>query len=134
MSFTDSEKAFLFSMGVKISDPPVADELGAKSLERLFLSDPGTEIYFYQFNNGGKIMKAIGNAAQNLDNLDDALSPPNDLQPQNFWLNPDNFKMMSNTLNGVLANQFPREFNTKILAAWDKFLSTVSSVLESKYK
>ncbi|KAM4017398.1 hemoglobin subunit alpha-like [Anomaloglossus baeobatrachus] len=46
----------------------------------------------------------------------------------------NNDQMMSNTLNGVLANQFPREFNTKILAAWDKFLSTVSSVLESKYK
>ncbi|XP_075181602.1 hemoglobin subunit alpha-5-like [Anomaloglossus baeobatrachus] len=144
MSFTDAEKAFLASMGAKISVPAVADELGAKFLERLYLSFPQTKAYFSHFdtnhgsqdlrNNGRKIMKAIGNAAQNLDDLHGALSPPNDLQPRDAWAKPGNFKMMSNTLNVVLANQFPREFNTKILAAWDKFLSTVFSVLESKYK
>ncbi|KAM4018078.1 hemoglobin subunit alpha-5-like [Anomaloglossus baeobatrachus] len=143
MSLTDAEKAFIASMGAKISVPAVADELGAKFLESL-LSYPQTKIYFSHLNtshgsqdlrnNGGKIMKAIGNAAQHLDDLHGALSPPNDLQPQDAWANPGTFKMMSSTLNGVLADQFSSEFIIDGEVSFHKFMALVASLPMFKSK
>ncbi|KAM4018074.1 hemoglobin subunit alpha-5-like isoform 2-T4 [Anomaloglossus baeobatrachus] len=162
MSFSDAKKAFISSMGAKISDPAVANELGAKFLESVFLNYPQMKLFFSHLNTspgsqdlnnyGGKIMKAIGNAAQNLDNLSGALSPPNDLQPQDAWAKPDNFKVrspfkilagrfiktslwiMSNTLNGVLAKQFPSDFYKYAELGWSDFMINIFFVLRSKSK
>ncbi|XP_075181375.1 hemoglobin subunit alpha-5-like isoform X2 [Anomaloglossus baeobatrachus] len=144
MSFSDAKKAFISSMGAKISDPAVANELGAKFLESVFLNYPQMKLFFSHLNTspgsqdlnnyGGKIMKAIGNAAQNLDNLSGALSPPNDLQPQDAWAKPDNFKIMSNTLNGVLAKQFPSDFYKYAELGWSDFMINIFFVLRSKSK
>ncbi|KAM4018077.1 hemoglobin subunit alpha-5-like isoform 3-T5 [Anomaloglossus baeobatrachus] len=117
---------------------------GSLYIKSVFLNYPQMKLFFSHLNTspgsqdlnnyGGKIMKAIGNAAQNLDNLSGALSPPNDLQPQDAWAKPDNFKIMSNTLNGVLAKQFPSDFYKYAELGWSDFMINIFFVLRSKSK
>ncbi|KAM5152871.1 hemoglobin subunit alpha-5-like [Mantella aurantiaca] len=142
MTFSDAEKAAIVSIWAKISGN--VNALGAEALERLFLSFPQTKTYFSHFDlshdskdlhrHGGKVLNAIGNAAQHLDDLDHALSALSDLHAQNLRVDPGNFKLLSHSIQVTLAVHFPKEFSATAQAAWDKFLSAVSSVLVSKYR
>ncbi|CAJ0940674.1 unnamed protein product [Ranitomeya imitator] len=142
MTFSEAEKAAISSLAAKIS--PHADDFGAEALDRMFLSYPQTKTYFSHFDlsagskdlrsHGGKIVKAIGNAAQHVDDLDHALSSLSDLHAQKLRVDPGNFRLLSHSIQVALAAHFPGEFNAVAQAAWDKFLSAVSSVLVSKYR
>ncbi|XP_056390498.1 hemoglobin subunit alpha-5-like [Hyla sarda] len=142
MTFSDAEKAAITSIWGKVAGH--TDEIGAEALERLFLSFPQTKTYFSHFNlshgssdlssHGGKVLSAIGNAAGHLDDLDHALSSLSDLHAQKLRVDPGNFRLLSHSIQVTLAVHFPNEFNAVAQAAWDKFLSAVSSVLVSKYR
>ncbi|XP_073399296.1 hemoglobin subunit alpha-5-like [Dendrobates tinctorius] len=142
MTFSEAEKAAISSLASKITGH--ADAIGAEALHRMFLSNPQTKTYFSHFDlsqgskdlhsHGGKVVKAIGNAAQHLDNIDHALSSLSDLHAQKLKVDPGNFRMLSHSIQVTLAAHFPSEFNAVSHAAWDKFLSVVSCVLVSKYR
>ncbi|XP_073501867.1 hemoglobin subunit alpha-5-like [Phyllobates terribilis] len=142
MTFSDAEKAAISSLAAKIAAH--ADDFGAEALERMFLSYPQTKTYFSHIDlshgskdlhsHGGKIVKAIGNAAQHVDDLDHALSSLSDLHAQKLRVDPGNFRLLSHSIQVTLAAHFPGEFSAVAQAAWDKFLSAVSSVLVSKYR
>ncbi|KAM4023788.1 hemoglobin subunit alpha-5-like [Anomaloglossus baeobatrachus] len=142
MTFSDAEKAAISSFAAKIAGH--ADGIGAEALERLFLSFPQTKTYFSHFdlshgskdvrNHGGKVVKAIVNAAQHLDKIDHVLSSLSDLHAQKLKVDPGNFKLLSHSIQVTLAVHFGGEFNAVAQAAWDKFLAVVSSVLVSKYR
>ncbi|CAN2391490.1 oxygen carrier activity [Pristimantis euphronides] len=142
MTFTDVEKASITSIWAKIAGH--ADAIGAESLERLFISFPQTKTYFSHFDlshgskdlqsHGGKVVKAIGTAAQHLDSIDHALSTLSDLHAQKLRVDPGNFRLLSHSFQVTLAIHFPNEFTAVTQAAWDKFLDAVSSVLVSKYR
>ncbi|KAE8579911.1 hypothetical protein XENTR_v10024232 [Xenopus tropicalis] len=142
MTFSSAEKAAIASLWGKVSGH--ADEIGAEALERLFLSFPQTKTYFSHFDlshgskdlraHGGKVVKAIGNAASHLDDIPHALSALSDLHAFKLRVDPGNFKLLSHAIQVTLAIHFPAEFNADAQAAWDKFLSVVSSVLVSKYR
>ncbi|KAM4024777.1 hemoglobin subunit alpha-5-like [Anomaloglossus baeobatrachus] len=142
MPFSSSEKASISSLAGKIAGN--ADDIGAEALERLFLSFPQTKTYFSHFDlshgskdvrsHGGNIVRAIGNAAQHVDDLDGALSSLSDLHAQKLRVDPGNFRLLSHSIQVTLAAHFPGEFTAVAQAAWDKFLSAVSSVLVSKYR
>ncbi|XP_072272953.1 hemoglobin subunit alpha-5-like [Pyxicephalus adspersus] len=142
MTFSEAEKAAITSLWSKVSGH--ADDIGAEALERLFLSFPQTKTYFSHFDlshgsadlrrHGGSVVKAIGNAAQHLGDIDHALSRLSDLHAQNLRVDPGNFRLLSHSIQVTLAAHFPKEFNATTHAAWDKFLAAVSSVLVSKYR
>ncbi|XP_077304929.1 hemoglobin subunit alpha-5-like [Lithobates pipiens] len=142
MTFSEAEKAAIVSIWDKVSGH--VEEIGAESLERLFLSFPTSKTYFSHFDlshgskdlkrHGGKVVEAIGNAAHHLDNIDGALSALSDLHAQKLKVDPGNFRLLSHSIEVTLAAHFPKEFTPSVHAAWDKFLSTVSSVLVSKYR
>ncbi|KAE8579908.1 hypothetical protein XENTR_v10024231 [Xenopus tropicalis] len=142
MTFSSAEKAAIASLWGKVSGH--ADEIGGEALERLFLSFPQTKTYFSHFDlshgskdlsaHGGKVLRAIGNAASHLDDISGALSALSDLHAYKLRVDPGNFKLLSHSIQVTLAIHFPAEFNADAQAAWDKFLSVVSSVLVSKYR
>ncbi|XP_073399293.1 hemoglobin subunit alpha-5-like [Dendrobates tinctorius] len=142
MTFSEAEKAAISSLAAKISAN--AEDFGADALYRMFLSFPQTKTYFSHFDlsqgskdlrsHGGKIVKAIGNAAQHVDDLDHALSSLSDLHAQKLKVDPANFKKLSQAIQVGLSAHFPGEFTPVAQGAWDKFLASVSSVLVSKYR
>ncbi|XP_068102919.1 hemoglobin subunit alpha-5-like isoform X2 [Hyperolius riggenbachi] len=142
MTFTAAEKAAINALWGKIAGHEA--EIGGEALERLFLSFPQAKTYFSHFdlhhgskdvlNHGGKVVKAIGSAAQHLDDLDHALSSLSELHAHKLRVDPGNFKLLSHTIQVTLAAHFPKEFTPAAEAAWDKFLAAVSSVLVSKYR
>ncbi|XP_072272954.1 hemoglobin subunit alpha-5-like [Pyxicephalus adspersus] len=142
MTFSEAEKAAITSLWSKISGH--ADDIGAEALERLFLSFPQTKTYFSSFDlshgsadlrrHGGKVVSAIGKAAQHLGDIDHALSRLSDLHAQILRVDPGNFRLLNHSIQVTLAVHFPKEFNATTHAAWDKFLSVVSAVLVSKYR
>ncbi|XP_071978836.1 hemoglobin subunit alpha-5-like [Engystomops pustulosus] len=142
MTFSEAEKAAITSIAAKIAGH--SHDIGAEALERLFVSFPQTKTYFSHFdlshnskdlhNHGGKIVNAIGNAAQHVDDLDHALSSLSDLHAQKLRVDPGNFRLLSHSIQVTLAVHFPNDFTAVAQAAWDKFLAAVSSVLVSKYR
>ncbi|KAM4631772.1 hemoglobin subunit zeta [Discoglossus pictus] len=142
MTLTAAEKAAIVSLWEKVSNNVTG--FGAEALERLFLSNPQAKTYFSHFDlshgsadlesHGGKVLSAIGQAAQHLDNLEETLSKLSDLHAYNLRVDPGNFKLLSHSIQVVLASHFPAEFTAEAQAAWDKFLAAVSTILTSKYR
>ncbi|KAM8933560.1 hemoglobin subunit alpha-4-like [Pelodytes ibericus] len=142
MTLSASEKAAVLSLWAKIA--PNASTLGAEALERLFLSFPQTKAYFSHFDlshgsadllsHGGKVVNALGQAANNIDNLASALSSLSDLHAFNLRVDPGNFKLLSHSIQVTLASHFEDDFTASVQAAWDKFIAEVSTVLTSKYR
>ncbi|KAM4631761.1 hemoglobin subunit alpha-4-like [Discoglossus pictus] len=142
MTLSAAEKAAIVSLWGKIA--PNAAALGGEALERLFLSSPQTKTYFSHFDlshgsadiqaHGGKVVNALGLAAQHLDSLEQTLSTLSDLHAYNLRVDPGNFQLLSHNIQVVLAIHFPQDFTATAQAAWDKFIAAVSDVLTSKYR
>ncbi|KAM8778899.1 hemoglobin subunit zeta [Rhynchonycteris naso] len=142
MSLTKSERSIITSMWGKIATQ--ADAIGTETLERLFTSYPQTKTYFPHFDlhpgsahlraHGSKVVAAVGDAAKNIDNVAGALSKLSELHAYILRVDPVNFKLLSHCLLVTVASHFPADFTADAHAAWDKFLSVVSSVLTEKYR
>ncbi|KAF6124723.1 hemoglobin subunit zeta [Phyllostomus discolor] len=142
MSLTKAERTIIMSMWGKISAQ--ADVIGTEALERLFASYPQTKTYFPHFDlhpgsahlraHGSKVAAAVGDAVRNIDNIAGALSKLSELHAYILRVDPVNFKLLSHCLLVTVASHFPADFTADAHAAWDKFLSVVSSVLTEKYR
>ncbi|KAM4631760.1 hemoglobin subunit alpha-5-like [Discoglossus pictus] len=142
MTFSAEEIAAIKSIWGKVAGH--ANDVGGEALDRLFQSHPQTKTYFSHFNlssgsadlksHGGKVVNAIGKAVANIDHIDQALSALSDLHAQKLRVDPGNFRLLSHSIQVVLAIHFPADFTPVAQSAWDKFLSAVSSVLVSKYR
>ncbi|XP_012593319.1 hemoglobin subunit zeta-like [Microcebus murinus] len=142
MSLTKTERAIIVSMWGKISTQ--ADAIGTETLERLFLSYPQTKTYFPHFDlhagsaqlraHGSKVVAAVGDAVKSIDNIAGALARLSELHAYILRVDPVNFKLLSHCLLVTVAARFPADFTAEAHAAWDKFLSIVSSVLTEKYR
>ncbi|XP_036890529.1 hemoglobin subunit zeta [Sturnira hondurensis] len=142
MSLTKAERTIIMSLWGKISAQ--ADVVGTEALERLFASYPQTKTYFPHFDlhpgsahlraHGSKVVAAVGDAVKNIDNIAGALSKLSELHAYILRVDPVNFKLLSHCLLVTVASHFPADFTADAHAAWDKFLSVVSSVLTEKYR
>ncbi|KAG9477142.1 hypothetical protein GDO78_002507 [Eleutherodactylus coqui] len=142
MPLSTSERAHVQSIWGKIA--PQVNELGGEALERMFLSFPQTKTYFPHLdlshgsadlkNHGGKVLKALGNAASHLDDLHGNLSSLSDLHAYNLRVDPGNFRLLSHIIQVVLACHFPNDFTAEVHAAVDKFICEVAAILTSKYR
>ncbi|XP_036771897.1 hemoglobin subunit alpha [Manis pentadactyla] len=121
-----------------------AGEYGAEALERTFLSFPTTKTYFPHFDlshgsaqvkaHGKKVGEALNSAVAHLDDLPTALSTLSDLHAFKLRVDPVNFKLLSHCLLVTLASHHPADFTPAVHASLDKFLTSVSTVLTSKYR
>uniref|UniRef100_A0A8C4W654 Hemoglobin subunit zeta n=1 Tax=Gopherus evgoodei TaxID=1825980 RepID=A0A8C4W654_9SAUR len=111
---------------------------------RLFSSYPQTKTYFPHFDlsqgsaqlhgHGSKVLGAIGEAVKNIDNITGALATLSELHAYILRVDPVNFKLLSHCILCSVAAHFPNDFTPEVHAAWDKFLSQISSVLTAKYR
>ncbi|KAG9465257.1 hypothetical protein GDO78_018599 [Eleutherodactylus coqui] len=139
MPLSTSERAHVQSIMSKIV--PQANELGGEALEKMFLSFPQTKTSFPHLdlspgsadlkNHGAKILKALGNAANHLDDLHGNQSSLSDLHA--YKMDPGNFRLLSKSIKAVMARRFPNDFTAEVDAAWDKFMSEVGTAMNSKY-
>ncbi|XP_004373176.1 hemoglobin subunit zeta [Trichechus manatus latirostris] len=142
MSLTKAERTIIITMWSKVSTQ--ADSIGTEALERLFASYPQTKTYFPHFDlhpglaqlrtHGSKVVAAVGDALKSVDNISGALSKLSELHAYILRVDPVNFKLLSHCLLVTVATRFPADFKAEAHAAWDKFLSIVSSVLTEKYR
>nr|BBK61021.1 alpha D-globin [Podocnemis unifilis] len=120
------------------------EDFGAEALERLFKVYPSTKTYFPHFDlhhdseqirtHGKKVVNALGEAVQHLDNLRAALSKLSDLHAYDLRVDPVNFKLLSHSFQVVLAVHLGEEYTPQVHVAYDKFLAAVSAVLTEKYR
>ncbi|NXX39055.1 HBPI protein, partial [Tricholaema leucomelas] len=142
MTLTQSEKAAVVTIWAKVATQ--SDAVGAESLERLFFSYPPTKTYFPHFDlsqgsaqlrsHGSKVMNAIGEAVKHVDDIRGALAKLSELHAYILRVDPVNFKLLAHCILCSLASRYPSDFTPEVHAAWDKFLSNVSSVLTEKYR
>ncbi|KAG8432884.1 hypothetical protein GDO86_017224 [Hymenochirus boettgeri] len=121
-----------------------ADQFGADALYRMFLSNPQTKTYFPKFDfhkdsaqmkaHGKKVVDALTEASNHLDNIGGTLSKLSDLHAHDMRVDPGNFPLLSHHILVVIALHFPKQFDFAAHQALDKFLATVSAVLTSKYR
>ncbi|XP_032125326.1 hemoglobin subunit mu isoform X1 [Sapajus apella] len=119
-------------------------QFGAELLLRLFTVYPSTKGYFPHLSacqdaaqllsHGQRMLAAVGAAVQHMDNLRAALSPLADLHALVLRVDPANFPLLIQCFQVVLASHLQDEFTVEMQAAWDKFLTSVSTVLTSKYR
>nr|P07430.2 RecName: Full=Hemoglobin subunit alpha-1; AltName: Full=Alpha-1-globin; AltName: Full=Hemoglobin alpha-1 chain; AltName: Full=Hemoglobin alpha-major chain [Xenopus borealis]AAA49643.1 alpha-I globin protein [Xenopus borealis] len=132
---------------IKAIMPSIAahgDKFGGEALYRMFLVNPKTKTYFPTFDfhhnskqisaHGKKVVDALNEASNHLDNIAGSLSKLSDLHAYDLRVDPGNFPLLAHNILVVVAMNFPKQFDPATHKALDKFLATVSSVLTSKYR
>nr|P14525.1 RecName: Full=Hemoglobin subunit alpha; AltName: Full=Alpha-globin; AltName: Full=Hemoglobin alpha chain; Contains: RecName: Full=Hemopressin [Bradypus tridactylus] len=137
-----ADKAHVKAFWTKIGGH--AGEYGGEALERTFLSFPTTKTYFPHFDlspgsaqvkaHGKKVGDALTLAVGHLDDLPGALSDLSDLHAHKLRVDPVNFKLLGHCVLVTLALHHPDAFTPAVHASLDKFITTVSTVLTSKYR
>lgn len=123
---------------------PVAEDIGAEALLRMFVTFPGTKTYFSHLNinprsphmlcHGKKIVLAIAEGAKDISQLTVTLAPLQTLHAYQLRIDPSNFKLFSHCMLVTLACYMGEKFTPTAHAAMDKYLSAFAAVLSEKYR
>ncbi|KGL83036.1 Hemoglobin subunit alpha-A [Tinamus guttatus] len=123
-----------------------AEQYGAETLERqvMFTTYPPTKTYFPHFDlhhgsaqikaHGKKVVNALIEAANHIDDISGALSKLSDLHAQKLRVDPVNFKLLGQCFLVVVAIHHPSALTPEVHASLDKFLCAVGTVLTAKYR
>ncbi|XP_059509879.1 hemoglobin subunit alpha-like [Stegostoma tigrinum] len=137
--FSQDEKKVIEEFGQLLKSN--AQNYGAESLSRLFMTNPGSKTYFdysdFSMPNlkghGEKVMNALAKAADNVDNLKGSLCDLAALHGKTLLVDPQNFPIFSRCIQVTLANNLS-SFPPGHQLAIDKFLKAVYQNLSSKYR
>ncbi|XP_046888264.1 hemoglobin subunit alpha-D-like [Hypomesus transpacificus] len=123
---------------------PVASDIGADALFRMFTTFPGSKTYFAHLNinhrsphllsHGKKIVLAIAEGARDISSLTVTLAPLQSLHAYQLRIDPINFKLLSHCILVTLACHLRGNFTPVAHAAMDKYLSAFAAVLSEKYR
>ncbi|TNN37313.1 Hemoglobin subunit alpha-D [Liparis tanakae] len=123
---------------------PVAEDIGADALGRMFASYPGTKTYFshldisprsaHLLSHGRKIVLAIAEGARDIGQLTVTLAPLQTLHAYQLRIDPANFKLFSHCVLVALACHMGDDFTPDAHAAMDKYMSAFAAVLSEKYR
>ncbi|XP_059180345.1 hemoglobin subunit alpha-D-like [Centropristis striata] len=123
---------------------PVAGDIGAEALHRMFTCFPGTKTYFahldisprspHLLSHGKKLVLAIAEGAKDISQLTVTLAPLQTFHAYQLRIDPTNFKLLSHCMLVTLACHLGEEFSPVEHAAMDKFLSAFAAVLAEKYR
>ncbi|XP_023146840.1 hemoglobin subunit alpha-D-like [Amphiprion ocellaris] len=136
------EKALIKEIWDRLT--PVAEDIGADALLRMFASYPGSKTYFshvdirpgspHLLSHGKKIVLAIAEAAKDISQLTVTLAPLQTFHAYQLRIDPTNFKLFSHCILVTLACHMGEDFTPTAHAAMDKFLSAFAAVLAEKYR
>ncbi|KAM4632311.1 hemoglobin subunit beta-2-like isoform 1-T1 [Discoglossus pictus] len=122
---------------------------GADALGRLLVVFPWTQRYFSSFGNlsnataiagnakvqahGQKVLAAIGNTIQHLDDVKGFLSKLSKTHANELHVDPENFKRFGEVLVIVVAAKLGASFTPQVQAAWEKFTNVLVDGLSHGY-
>uniref|UniRef100_A0A8C4Y156 Hemoglobin D subunit alpha n=2 Tax=Gopherus TaxID=38771 RepID=A0A8C4Y156_9SAUR len=139
---TEDEKHLIEHVWEKVLEHQ--EDFGAEALERLFTVYPSTKTYFPHFDlhhdsaqiraHGKKVLSALGEAVNHIDDIPAALSKLSDLHAQTLRVDPVNFKLLSLCVVVVVGRNNPSVLTPEVHVSLDKFLSAVSTALTAKYR
>ncbi|KAM6407644.1 hemoglobin subunit alpha-1 [Rhynochetos jubatus] len=142
MVLSSSDKNHVKSLFSKIGGH--TEEYGTETLERMFTTYPQTKTYFPHFDlhhgsaqikvHGKKVVAALVEACNHIDDIAGALSKLSDLHAQKLRVDPVNFKLLGQCFLVVVAIHNPTLLTPEVHASLDKFLCAVGNVLTAKYR
>ncbi|XP_053322799.1 hemoglobin subunit beta-2-like [Spea bombifrons] len=143
--FTPEERAAITSMWQKVD----MSKDGGDILTRLLVLYPQTRSYFSSFGDlsnetaisenvkvqdyGKKVLGAIGNAIQHLDDVDGSLRQLSDIDTNKVLEDPHNFRLLGKILLIVLDDRQGSAFTPQVQAAWRKFIVVIVAGLTQGY-
>ncbi|XP_028841471.1 hemoglobin subunit alpha-like [Denticeps clupeoides] len=143
MSLSALDKAVVQGLWMKVG--AMADEIGSEALSRMLVVYPQTKTYFSHWadlspssssvkNHGGTIMRAIGEAIENIDDMVGYMDGLSELHAFNLRVDPANFKILSHNIMISIAMYFPEDFSPEVQVSVDKFLQCVALALSEAYR
>ncbi|XP_007422196.1 hemoglobin subunit alpha-A-like [Python bivittatus] len=142
MVLSDEDKTRIRAAWAPVSKN--AEVYGCEALYRMFLSYPTTKTYFPHFDfslgssdlktHGRKVIDALTEAVNNLDDIPGALSRLSDLHAHKLRVDPVNFKLLSHCLLATMAVHNNGPLKPEVLLSVDKYLSDIGKVLISRYR
>ncbi|KAK6481779.1 hemoglobin subunit beta-like [Huso huso] len=143
--WTDEERQAISSTWAEIN----VEEVGHQALARVLVVYPWTQRYFSTFGNvsnataiagnpkvrahGKRVLDALGDAITHLDNVKATYAKLSQLHSEKLHVDPENFRLLGETLIISLAAQFGAVFTPDIQAAWQKLLAVVTAALSKQY-
>ncbi|KAG8432866.1 hypothetical protein GDO86_017212 [Hymenochirus boettgeri] len=143
--WTAEEKAAITSVWAQVN----IEKDGHEALSRLLVVYPWTQRYFSSFGNlsnvsaisgnvkvkahGMKVLSAIGNAIQHLDDVKRHLSELSQTHAQDLHVDPENFKRLADVLVIVLAAKLGSAFTPQVQGAWEKFNAVLVAAMSHGY-
>ncbi|KAK6476106.1 hemoglobin subunit beta-like [Huso huso] len=143
--WTDEERQAITSIWAEVN----VEEAGHQALTRVLVVYPWTQRYFSTFGNvsnataiagnhmvrahGKRVVVALGDAIKNLDNVKATYAKLSELHSEKLHVDPENFKLLGETLIISLAAQFGAAFTPDIQAAWQKLMAVVTAALSKQY-
>ncbi|OCT61431.1 hemoglobin subunit beta-2-like [Xenopus laevis] len=145
VQWTAEEKAAITSVWQKVN----LEQDGHDALTRLLVVYPWTQRYFSSFGNlgnataiagnakvhahGSKVLSAVGDAIDHLDNVKGSLHDLSELHAFNLYVDPENFKYFGQVLVIVLASKLGSAFTPQVQGTWEKFMVVLVDALSQAY-
>ncbi|XP_014460905.1 hemoglobin subunit beta [Alligator mississippiensis] len=145
VQWSAEEKQLITSIWGRIN----VEEVGGDALARLLIVYPWTQRFFSNFGNlssptaiinnpkvrahGKKVLTSFGDAVKNLDNVKGTFAKLSELHCDKLHVDPENFRLLGDILNIVLAANLGKEFTPSCQATWQKLVGVVAHALARKY-
>ncbi|XP_053322798.1 hemoglobin subunit beta-2-like [Spea bombifrons] len=143
--FTPEERAAIAFLWQKVD----MSKDGSDLLNRLLIVYPWTQNFNTNFGDlsnktavsenvevqahGEKVLGAIGNAIQQMDDVEGSLHQLSDTHANKMLVDPDNFKRVGEMLETTMAAKLGSAFTPQVQAAWRKFIVVIVAGLTQAY-
>nr|XP_060642696.1 hemoglobin subunit alpha-1-like [Anolis sagrei ordinatus] len=139
---TEDDKNHIRAIWAHVSSNP--ELIGAEALTRLFATHTSTKTYFPHFDmspgsaqvkaHGKKVIDAITQAVNNLDDIPGALCKLADLHAEKLRVDPVNFPLLGHCILVTIAAHNRGPLSPDTYRSVDKMLSRVGKVLVAHYR
>nr|P18974.1 RecName: Full=Hemoglobin subunit alpha-1; AltName: Full=Alpha-1-globin; AltName: Full=Hemoglobin alpha-1 chain [Iguana iguana] len=139
---TEDDKNHIRAIWGHVDNNPEA--FGVEALTRLFLAYPATKTYFAHFDlnpgsaqikaHGKKVVDALTQAVNNLDDIPDALAKLADLHAEKLRVDPVNFGLLGHCILVTIAAHNHGPLKADVALSMDKFLTKVAKTLVAHYR
>ncbi|KFO36054.1 hemoglobin subunit beta-1/2 [Fukomys damarensis] len=142
---TSEEKAAVTGLWGKVN----VEQIGGEALGRLLVVYPWTQRFFEHFgdlssasaivNNpkvkahGAKVLASFSESLNHLDNLKGTFAKLSELHCDKLHVDPENFRLLGNTIVIALAHHHGPELTPPVQAAFQKVVAGVANALAHKY-
>ncbi|KAL8191455.1 UNVERIFIED_CONTAM: Hemoglobin subunit beta-2 [Gekko kuhli] len=143
--WTDEERKLIATTWAKVD----VAETGANALACLLVVYPWTQRFFSHFGNmssataicgnpkvrahGKKVLTSFEDAVKNLDCIKATFANLSELHCDKLHVDPENFKLLGDTLLIVMASHFGKDFTPAVHAAFHKLVRVVAHALAHRY-